>query len=270
MAAASREGRRQSARGSAGLSRHLPWALLVVHPALAALEEVKVGGSGILGGKDALGLLVREPGVPRGEVIAGGAVPTGAATRPIGAGPDPSGLSPGAQDQLAIPSASFARTWRPPAITERPSAASSDGASTGATGQTPRERVAALFEEGHSVSSVAQQLGVDVETAGRWWARWRVGGAAALLKYRRGREPAIPDHQLPRIEQAPPQGPAVHGFDGEVWGTPQVAEVIEWLTGVRLTTSPVKRLLRERLGWTAQAPQAPASLRGGSDHPLTS
>jgi hypothetical protein len=90
------------------------------------------------------------------------------------------------------------------------------------------------------------------------------------LKYRRAREPAIPDHQLPRIEQALLRGPAAHGFDGEVWSAPQVAEVIERLTGVRLTPSPVKRLLRERLGWTAQAPQAPASLRRGSDRLLTS
>jgi len=214
------------------------------------------------------------------------------------------GRPPGARDQLAIRSASFARTWRPPANPESPSATPSDGASTDATGQTPGERVATLFEEGHSVPSVAQQLGVDVETAGSWWARWRRERAAALfdaghspssvarqlgvarrtavswrarwraggaagLEYRRGRGPAIPDRQLPLIEQALLQGPAAHGFDGEVWSAPQVAEVIERLTGVRLTPSPVKRLLRERLGWTVQHPQVPARAPDASDQPET-
>jgi transposase len=130
-----------------------------------------------------------------------------------------------------------------------------------------RKRAAALFEQGHSPSSVAQQLGIARQTTAWWGIRWRTGGAAAL-EYRRGRGPAIPDSQLPLIEHALLQGPAAHGFDGEVWSAPQVAEVIERLTGVRLTPSPVKRLLRHRLGWTAQTPEVPAALRPGSDHPL--
>lgn len=220
-------------------------------------------------------------------------------------GPIRQGRPPGARDQLAIRSASFARTWRPPASPVPASAESPDGARTGATGQTPREaaatlfeqghspssvveqlgidintavdwhahwrrrRAAALFEQGHSPSSVAQQLGIARQTAARWGVRWRTGGAAAL-EYRRGRGPAIPDHQLPLIEQTLLQGPAAHGFDGEVWSAPQVAEVIERLTEVRLTPSPVKRLLRHRLGWTAQSPQVPASVHRGSDQPLNS
>jgi transposase len=149
-------------------------------------------------------------------------------------GPIRQGRPPGARDQLAIRSASFARTWRPPASPVPASAESPDGARTGATGQTPREAAATLFEQGHSPSSVAQQLGIARQTAAMWGVRWRTGGAAAL-EYRRGRGPAIPDHQLPLIEQALLQGPAAHGFDGEVWSAPQVAEVIERLTGVRLT-----------------------------------
>jgi transposase len=220
-------------------------------------------------------------------------------------GPIRQGRPPGARDQLAIRSASFARTWQPPARPVDASVEPPDEASTGATGPTPREaaatlfeqgrspssvverpgidintavdwqahwrrkRAVALFEEGHSPSSVAQQLGIARQTAARWGIRWRTGGAAAL-EYRRGRGPAIPDRQLPLIEQALLQGPAAHGFDGEVWSAPQVAEVIERLTGVRLTPSPVKRLLRHRLGWTAQRAQVPAALRRGDDRPLNS
>jgi hypothetical protein len=44
-----------------------------------------------------------------------------------------------------------------------------------------------------------------------------------------------------------------------------VAVVIERLTGVRLALDSVKRLLRERLGWKVQHPQAPSMVGHGSD-----
>lgn len=78
-----------------------------------------------------------------------------------------------------------------------------------------RERAAVLFDAGHSAASVARQLGVARPTAVSWRARWRAGGAAGL-EDRRGRGPAIPDRQLPLIEQALLRGPAAHGVDGEV------------------------------------------------------
>ncbi|HEV2825861.1 MAG TPA: helix-turn-helix domain-containing protein, partial [Actinomycetota bacterium] len=130
-----------------------------------------------------------------------------------------------------------------------------------------RERAATLFAQEVPTSSVARQLGVARQTAVSWRARWRAGGAAAL-QYRSGRQPAIPDSQLPQIEAALLQGPAAHGFPGEVWSAPQVAEVIKRLTGVRLTPSPVKRLLRDRLGWTVQRPQVPAPDDPGTDEPV--
>jgi Glutamine amidotransferase domain len=51
----------------------------------------------------------------------------------------------GSQDQLAIRSASFARTLWPPTSSDPDSAASSEGASTDANGQAHRQRTAALW-----------------------------------------------------------------------------------------------------------------------------
>ena len=97
-------------------------------------------------------------------------------------GPIRRGRPPGSRDQLAIRSASFARTWPPPARPAPPPATPSDGAGTVAKGQGCRERAAVLFGEGHSASSVAEQLGVAQETVVSWRARWRRERAAALFE----------------------------------------------------------------------------------------
>jgi transposase len=173
------------------------------------------------------------------------------------------GRPPGAKDQLAIGSTSFARTWRPAAQRQATSRPRSTGtAELRAARQSRRERAAALFAQGKAASAVAKELGVARQTATRWQARFRAGGAAAL-QYRTGRRPAIPDSQLPAIEQALRKGPAAHGLRGEVWTATQVAEVIQRLSGVRLTPSSAKRLLRDRLGWTVQGPHLPALVEPG-------
>ena len=53
----------------ARLPVHLPRALVVVHPALTRRKEAPVQAMAVLGGEDALGFLVVEPGEPRRQVV---------------------------------------------------------------------------------------------------------------------------------------------------------------------------------------------------------
>jgi transposase len=92
------------------------------------------------------------------------------------------------------------------------------------------------------------------QTAVSWQARWRAGGAAALGSRGPSQRPKILDNQLPAIDAALRQGPAAHGFATTVWISEHVRVVIEQVTGVQLTPSVVRRLLRERLGWSVQRP----------------
>jgi hypothetical protein len=64
-------------------------------------------------------------------------------------------------------------------------------------------------------------------------ARWQSGGAAALRNRRLGRQPAVPDSQLPAIEQALLKGAKAHGFDSDGWTAARVAVVIQRTTGVQ-------------------------------------
>jgi transposase len=152
-------------------------------------------------------------------------------------------------------SPSFTPTWQPPATrpassTKQPTA----GARARADREAVRLRAAALFARGVPASSVAERLGVARQTAVSWQARWRTGGAVALRSRGPSQRPQVPDSQLPAIDKALRKGPAAHGFDTKVWTSEQVRVVIQQVTGVQLVPSVVKRLLRERLGWTVQQP----------------
>jgi integrase len=124
------------------------------------------------------------------------------------------------------------------------------------------ERASELFAESRSAATVAKDLNVARQTAAAWRARWQSGDAAAL-RNRRIVRPAVPDSQLPTIEQALLTGAAAYGFDSDRWTTARVAVVVQRLTGVQLGRTAVQLLLRERLGWRFQP--APS---GVTAHPL--
>jgi len=156
---------------------------------------------------------------------------------------------------LAIGSPSFTRSWQPPARRRRATAGRATAAAqTRADQERIRRRAAALFAKGQSATAVARKLGVARQTAVSWRARWLTGGPAALQSRPTGRQPNIPDSQLPLIDQALRQGPAAHGFATTAWTSSQVGVVVHRVTGVQLGPTAVKRLLRQRLGWTVQRP----------------
>jgi transposase len=162
------------------------------------------------------------------------------------------GRPPGAPDRLSLASASLAATWR----REGPGGSRPNRQTQGARRRAEREavrlRTAVLFQRGHSATSVAAELGVARQTAVSWQARWREGGAAALRSRGPSRRPAVPDSQLPAIEQALLKGAGAHGFDGDVWTVARAAVVIQRVTGVQLGAHAVQRLLHDRLGWSVQ------------------
>jgi hypothetical protein len=76
-----------------------------------------------------------------------------------------------------------------------------------------------------------------------------------------GRRPKVADEQLEAIEQALRKGALANGFATDVWTLDRIAVVVQGLTGVALSNPSVWRLLRNRLGWSAQRPQRQARER---------
>jgi transposase len=129
-----------------------------------------------------------------------------------------------------------ASTWQPDGAGGGQSRQGEEGARQRANLEAVRERAAELFAEGRSAATVAEELGVERQTATQWRARWQSGGAAALRNRRLGR--------LPREVCALQLGDILWGVDGRApvqlrvaWGQGRVvaltdqatAALVDWL-----------------------------------------
>jgi hypothetical protein len=61
-----------------------------------------------------------------------------------------------------------------------------------------RLQAADLFAQGKTRAEVAGELGVSAQTAGRWWQRWRDGGAAGMRTARQGKPARLGPAELAR------------------------------------------------------------------------
>lgn len=124
-----------------------------------------------------------------------------------------------------------------------------------------RLRAGRMFAAGRTQGEVAQALGVSRQSASRWAAQFRAGGAAALHgSGRAGRKPRLAAAQLAAVAAALRRGPPAHGFATELWTLPRVARVVARVTGAKFHPGHVWRLM-PRLGWSLQRPARQARER---------
>jgi transposase len=116
-----------------------------------------------------------------------------------------------------------------------------------------RMQAADLFAQGKTKAEVADQLGVSAQTAGRWWQRWRDGGAAGMRTARHGRPARLGPAELARVRRVLDRGAVAAGFDNDLWTLARVAQVIEQTTGVAHHPGHVWRLLKA-MRWSLQRP----------------
>jgi transposase len=94
---------------------------------------------------------------------------------------------------------------------------------------------------------------VSAQTASRWYARWRDGGAAGMGTACQGKPAQLGPAQLARVRRVLDRGAVAAGFDNDLWTLARVAEVIERVTGVGHHPGHVWRILK-RMRWSLQRP----------------
>jgi transposase len=125
-----------------------------------------------------------------------------------------------------------------------------------------RLRAAELFAQGHTPAEVAERVGVTYEAARRWRVRWSKGGVPALRRRQAaGRPPKLSAAQATAVKQALLAGAQAAGFDTDLWTLDRVVQVIQRVTGVRLSRPSAWRLLTQRLGFSLQRPERKARER---------
>jgi transposase len=127
-----------------------------------------------------------------------------------------------------------------------------------------RRRAVELVEQGESPTTVARILGVRTTSLHRWrrLARQPHGLEA---RPNEGHAPRLSDDQLRLLEQLLLQGAKAHGWPNQLWTADRVARLLRERLGVTHHPEHVRKILKQRLGWTSQKPKRKARERNDKE-----
>lgn len=127
-----------------------------------------------------------------------------------------------------------------------------------------RRRAVALVEQGESPTVVARILGVRPASIHRWrrMAHKPQGLDARPVP---GRTPRLPPYQLRPLERRLRHGAKKHGWPNDLWTADRVARLIHQRFGIHYHPEHVRKILKQRLGWTSQKPKRKARERNDKE-----
>jgi len=124
-----------------------------------------------------------------------------------------------------------------------------------------RRRALTLLDEGEDPQDICRILGVSRISLYRWRMLARFGPDALAAKPHPGRTPRLSDAQLQQLETLLLLGAQQHGWQTDLWTAQRVTELIQHHFGVSFHPEHVRKILKQRLGWTSQKPQRRARER---------
>jgi transposase len=127
-----------------------------------------------------------------------------------------------------------------------------------------RRRAVELTAQGESPTVVARILGVRTASVHRWrrMAQKPHGLDARPLP---GPTPRLSDYHLQKLERLLRQGAHKHGWPNQLWTADRVARLIQQRFGVSFHPEHVRKILKQRLGWTSQKPKRKARERNDKE-----
>ncbi len=128
-----------------------------------------------------------------------------------------------------------------------------------------RRRALALLDEGDAPRDLCRILGVSRISLYRWRMLARAGVDALAAKPHPGRTPRLDDTQLQQLDGLLRQGAKKHGWTTDLWTAERVTRLIHKHFGVDFHPEHVRKILKQRLGWTSQKPQRRARERNDKE-----
>src|SRR5258708_29477369 len=115
-----------------------------------------------------------------------------------------------------------------------------------------------LLHLGHKPEQVAEMENISVPSVYLWINRWRSGGIEGLAtKSRSGRPSKADEAYTLALEEALAKEPGELGYDFRIWTVDRLRAHLEKKTGIRLSESPFRALLR-RNGYRYRRPKQDA------------
>lgn len=118
-----------------------------------------------------------------------------------------------------------------------------------------RKRAVELVGDGESPILVARILGVHLSSLYRWRRLDRAEPRGLDAKPNSGPSRRLSEDQLGQLEELLLLGAKSHGWHNELWTAARVACLIEREFGLRYHPEHVRKILKQRLGWTSQKPE---------------
>ena len=129
-----------------------------------------------------------------------------------------------------------------------------------------KQAVRLLNRTDMSVSDVAEVEGVSRQSVNNWKNTYQEEGMEGLeaIPSSGGRNPDLPGEKFPELEELLLEGAEAHGFEGDLWTLPRVAQLIEDEFDVDVTPRTAGNYL-DKLGWSNQRPQRRAAKRDAEE-----
>jgi len=118
-----------------------------------------------------------------------------------------------------------------------------------------RRRAIALLAQGHSQAEVARIVGSSHSSMLRWQRMTEEGPDGLAAKPHPGPKPRMSEAQEGELEKLLLKGATAHGWGNDLWTANRVTEVIERHFGIEYHLEHVRKILKQRLGWTSQKPE---------------
>jgi transposase len=112
-----------------------------------------------------------------------------------------------------------------------------------------------LLHQGTPKAAVAKMLAVGVSTAYKWHTRWREAGLDGLANQAKsGRKRKADEAYWERVAQLMEQEPREVGYDFTIWTTKRLIAHMAQETGIELSISRFRAVLKER-GYVYRRPK---------------
>jgi transposase len=124
-----------------------------------------------------------------------------------------------------------------------------------------RRRVVALVEQGESPTLIANIVDCSRSSVYRWMEQAASGQDGLKAKPHPGRKRELTSVQHKKLEKHLCKGACAHGWTNDLWTADRVTELIRRKFGKRFHVEHVRKIVKERLGWTSQKPERRARER---------